>query len=425
MLSIKLAVPILLDRQLAELSDKLDLPLNELRQLAYTKSPDLGIIYEDTDVHQKYDLIELSTVSEVNDDTITYRHRTDLGDTPYYAGFEAVLWLCKEKGVPVRPITDVTIPDIVFSRCDSDQWYDISQAFFTVELRSNRTQRLASLNAPFPIMCNEIRSLYESVEILECGKIGGASRRWNHGRMIRGLNDVGYSLIEGLLPGMQGLYCEEYDEYVAKERSDRNRMIEVRWYLSQFEKEGMDPLDALDRALRLVNGNPTKRTRSIEGMGFWLKDPIDPGIVFSFLDAHKRTFIQSEDEQRIYDQMKGNGYHPEMSEVFYVPEDASSDMYDLQYSFWGEAVAAIMTRETGLRFEAFYADPDNSKGNRSCILFPERSVWEYNEKEKKLSRNMLFQILDRYALELKHSVSANCYYIMKIDDCESMKPQGL
>ena len=64
MLSIKLAVPILLDRQLAELSDKLDLPLNELRQLAYTKSPDLGIIYEDTDVHQKYDLIELSTVSE-------------------------------------------------------------------------------------------------------------------------------------------------------------------------------------------------------------------------------------------------------------------------------------------------------------------------------------------------------------------------
>lgn len=35
------------------------------------------------------------------------------------------------------------------------------------------------------------------------------------------------------------------------------------------------------------------------------------------------------------------------------------------------------------------------------------------------------EILDRYALELQHSVSTNCYYIMQIDDCESMKPQGL
>ena len=84
-----------------------------------------------------------------------------------------------------------------------------------------------------------------------------------------------------------------------------------------------------------------------------------------------------------------------------------------------------MTRETGLRFEAFYADPDNGKGNRSCIIFPERPVWEYNEKEKKLSRNMLYQILDRYALELKLSVTTNCYYIMRIDDCDSVNPEGL
>lgn len=281
------------------------------------------------------------------------------------------------------------------------------------------------MGVPETFLVYKIRDLYEYVEFLECGKIGGGNRKWNHGRMIRGLNDMGYSLIDGKLPGMQRLCYEEYDEYVAKERSDRNRVIEVRWYVSQFEKEGMDPFDALDRALRLVNGKPAKRARSIEGMGFWLKDLIDPGIVFSFLDAHKATFIQSENEQRIYDQMKGNGLHPEVSEVFFVPEDESSDMYDRQYSFWGEEVATIMTRETGLRFEAFYADPDNSKGNRSCILFPERSVWEYNEKEKKLSRNMLYQILDRYALELKHSVSTNCYYTMKIDDCESMKPQGL
>ena len=421
MLSIKLAVPILLDRQLAELSDKLNMSLNELRQLAYTKSPHLGIIFEDTDVHQKYDLIELSTVSEVNDDTISYRHRTDLGDTPYYTGFEAVLWLCKEKGVPVKSITDVSIPDIVFSRCDSDQWYDISQAFFSVELRNNRTQRLASLNAPFLIMCNEIRSLYESVEILECGKIGGASRRWNHGRMIRGLNDVGYSLVEGVLKGLGEIEYQEYTKDVARERQMLTNRLELEWYIEQYKRKGMDPVDAVNRALRLIEGDPDRRARSVEGMGFWLRDPINPKIVFNFLDLHKKSFVKSPEEQIIYDLLKQGA---EVYEVFHT-RNKIKGLEECRYTFWGEAVSAVMMRETGLHFEAFYADPNKRKGNRSCILFPERSVWEYNEKEKKLSRNMLYQLLDRYALELQHSVSTNCYYIMQIDDCESMKPQGL
>ena len=410
MLSLTLTTPILLERQLSELCGELGISFDEIRQLACIRTPMMGVIYEDTADHKKYDLIEIGA---------------DIGSLPIYKGFEAILWLCKEKGIDVKPLTEIVIPGNVFMDCDSEQWYDISDSFSKIEYYNYLIEKFTKMGAPEPFIMPKKRQLYEYVEFLECGKIGGGNRKWNHGRMIRGLNDMGYSLIEGRLPGMQGLYCEEYDEDVAKERSDRNRAIEVRWYLSQFEKEGMDPLDALDRALRLVNGKPSKRARSIEGMGFWLKDPIDPGIVFSFLDAHKTTFIQSEEEQRIYDQMKGDDMHPEVSEVFFVPEDESADMYDRQYSFWGEAVAAIMTRETGLRFEAFYADPDSCKGNRSCILFPERPVWEYNEKEKKLSRNMLFQILDRYALELKHSVTTSCYYIMRIDDCDSVNPKSL
>ena len=425
MLSLKLCTPILLERQLSELCGKLGCTFDEIRQLACIRTPMLGVIYEDTSDYKKYDLIEISSVSIDKDGCRTNTYRTDRDDLPFYTGFDAVLWLCKEKGIDVNPLTDISIPDHIFTNCDSEQWYDISDSFAKIEYYNHLVDKFMQLNAPESILIMKKRDLYEYIEFLECGKIGGGNRKWNHGRMVRGLNDIGYSLIDGMLPGMQGLCFEEYDEYVAKERRDRNRMIEEQWYISKFTKDGMDPIDALIRAMRLVNGNPSKRPRSIEGMGFWLKEPIDPGNVFSFLDAHKSTFIQSDEEQRIYDQMNEGSFRPEVYEVFRAPDDESSDVDDHRYSFWGEAVAAIMTRETGLRFEAFYADPNNGKGNRSCIIFPERPVWEYNEKEKKLSRNMLYQILDRYALELKLSVSTNCYYIMRIDDCDSVNPKGL
>lgn|GEM_PF-5473801 len=355
MLSLTLTTPILPERQLSELCGKLGISFDEIRQLACIRTPMMGIIYEDTANHKKYDLIEIGA---------------DIGNLPIYRGFEAILWLCKEKGIDVKPLTEIVIPGNVFMDCDSEQWYDISDSFSKIEYYNYLVEKFTKMGVPESFIMPKKRNLYEYVEFPECGKIGGGTRKRNHGRMIRRLNDMGYSLIEGRLPGRQGLYCEEYDKDVAKERSDRNRVIEFRWYVSQFEKEGMDPLDALDRALRLVTGQPSKRARSIEGMGIWLKDPIDPGIVFSFLDAHKTTLIQSEEEQRIYDQIKGDDMSPEVSEVFFVPEDESADMYDRQYSFCGEAVAAIMTRETSLRFEAFYADPDSNKGNRSCILFP-------------------------------------------------------
>lgn len=414
MLSAELSIPIYLERQLTEISEKADLSMQQLWQLACFSEPMLCVIYENSGEYKKGEIVELAKVSQ-----------TAFDEVLYYKGFEAIEWLCREKGINIKPLRKIEIPVQLFENCDSEQWYDISDSFYDVVSKNGRFERMSSLNPPLIIWVNEARLVYEAVEFLESGKIGGGNRRWHHGRMIRGLNDMRYSLIDGMFPGMQGLYCEEYDEYVAKERSDRNQMIEVRWYISQFTKDGMDPMDALNRALRLVNGKPDKRPRSVEGMGFWLKDPIDPSIVFSFIDAHKRTFIKSEMEEKIYDKMKVGNLLDEASEVFFVPEAESFDRYDYQYSFWGEAVATIMSRETGLQFEAFYADPDNAKGNRSCIIFPERPIWEYNEKEKKLSRNMLYQILDRYALELKHSVTTNCYYVMRIDDCDSVNPKKL
>lgn len=89
----------------------------------------MGIIYEDTANHKKYDLIEISTVTIDTDGSRTNSYRTDLENLPFYKGVEAVLWLCKEKGIDVKPLTQIVIPENVFMDCDSEQWYDISDSF--------------------------------------------------------------------------------------------------------------------------------------------------------------------------------------------------------------------------------------------------------------------------------------------------------
>jgi len=205
MLSLKLCTPILLERQLSELCGKLGCTFDEIRQLACIRTPMMGVIYEDTADYKQYDLIEISSVSVDKDGHRTNTYRTDLQGLPYYVGFEAVLWLCKEKGIDVHPLTDISIPEQVFSNCDSEQWYDISDSFAKIEYYNHLVDKFTKMEAPEPILIYKKRDLYEYIEFLECGKIGGGNRKWSHGRMIRGLNDMGYSLLGGMLPGMQGL----------------------------------------------------------------------------------------------------------------------------------------------------------------------------------------------------------------------------
>lgn len=435
MLSTELSLPIYVSRQLTEISEKSGIPMKQIWQLTCFCHPMLGVVYEDCDNYKKGELIELEFCAEENDseegsDSTDvadsskkekhYSERTDLDDVLYYKGFEAIEWLCREKGIDIKPIRKIDLPMHLFYNCDSEQWYDICESLASVDARNGRFERLSRLGLPLIIWSNEARLLYEAVDFLECGKIGGGEHRWHHGRMIRGLNDMGYSLIEGYLKVLDWEEIRDSsDPYVKKERRGRMNLYEKKWYLAHYREEGESAEDALLRAIFATESDQPKRGRSIEGMGIWLKESMERRVLLDFLGNHKSAFIQSEKEQRIFDRLKEVD---SLHEVFSPTED---DAEDETYTYWGEAVANVMSRETGLRFEVFYAHPSISNLNRSCILFPERPVWDYNEKERKLSRNMLYQILDRYALELQHSVSTKCYYIIGVNDYSSVNPQGL
>ena len=414
MMELDLGAPIYLARQLAQMESSVGLSMDQLEQLAYHTGPALGIITEDSGQYHKFDLISLEEIRKKDEDSITYQFRRDLTGIPYLTGAKGVLWLCEQKGLSIAPLTKVSIPHDVFRECDKDQWFDISSFYSDLELRNNRVVRLAGLGVPDAIMLPETRILWEKVELLESGQLGNRVRRWTHGRVMRSLNDIGYSLADGWSAGMRELFetiDDEGREAIDARRRARYKQM-VDHLIAMYEKRGMTYPEALIKAHDEAKGKPSTRPASLDGMGIQVYDPFPGQVVADFLKNHRNSFIQSDIEQRIYDRILAG----EDPDTVFGDSDYELDGPEYACDHWAVAITNVMIRETGLSFGVHIADPDGKYNNRSCILYADKSPWQYNEKEHKLSRNMLYQILDRYALELGLSVWENAYFVLDIED---------
>ena len=414
MMELTLAAPIYLTRQLARMKKATGLSLSQLQHLAYYYLPALGVITEDCELYHKFDLIELHEITNDEEDGSSYKDKEGLAGIPFLTGVDGIQWLCEQKGLDVPPLTKVSIPDSVFRECTRDQWYDISHMYADLEQRNRRVSRLLELRVPNAIQLPETMMLWQKVELLEAGRIGNRQRHWTHGRVVRSLNDIGYSLIDGWSAAM--LEHFEFLDDLGKEEIEERRRQRFDKLLAQYTKRnearGMSFMDALIQAHDDVRGNPSTRPASIEGMGIQIYDPFPRQIIADFLENHKLSFIKSDVEQKLYDRIISG---EDLDTVF---EDSNYELDGPEYALehWAVAVANVMIRETGLSFGVHIADPDGKYKNRSCILFSAREPWLYNEKDKKLSSNMLYQILDRYALELGLTVWDSAYFVMDLED---------
>ena len=183
MINIHLAKPVLLDRQVEEVAPKLGLELEVAYKIAGCAS---SVLTEDENGLEKGSILVKPKDAE--------------GFTCILTGCDALIWLCEQKGIEIKPIADVIIPTDVFYKCNMGQWNDISWFTAAVSCRSNRFLRLMELGAPDIIMRNEYRILREDVQQLEANCIRGIGRtrqRRKNGTMRRSLNDIGYSLLDG------------------------------------------------------------------------------------------------------------------------------------------------------------------------------------------------------------------------------------
>lgn len=403
MLYLELCVPVFLDSQLKDIAKKADVPLSQIRRLAYHHGPAMGIT-------ESGEFIEIQE-EEINENGNSVLHYKK--DLPrLHSGTDAILWLCMEKGIGVEPITKIDIPDSVYYECDKEAWSDICSFFADVSQKNKRVKRLITLGTPKIILLNEAMMLWETVELLETGRIGNTNRRWTHGRILRSLNDIGFSLDGGWFPAMfESIEIREETEEEKKARHLKMYEHKVDYFTSFYIKQGLDPGEAVTRAMFRAAGDPALRPFIAEGIGFWFPDEIRPVIISEFLKKHKTAFVRSELEKRIYERIQAG----ENLEEIFEDSEYETDRNGSGFEHWAVAVANVMTRETDIGFDVYLVDPESKYENRNCIIFEDKSPWLYTEKEKKLSHNMIYQILDRYALELHLTVS-ECYYIMDFID---------
>ena len=115
----------------------------------------------------------------------------------YLKRTEAIMYLCIERNISIKPITKVDIPLDVYCACDVDEWNDICCLASRVEFHANRFASLFKQKAPVVLLDQEALLLKRTVEDLEHNnRNGGIDRKKTpRGRVMQALNDVGYSLL--------------------------------------------------------------------------------------------------------------------------------------------------------------------------------------------------------------------------------------
>ena len=195
MYHLKLAKPIILDEQLATLAPQLVFPVDLLRQIAGHDLPSYGVIITETEDHHPFDLIPLYEKEDgAWRTTVPFRNHPA---GSLLCGTDAICWICGQRKVDFTPLENIDIPIDVYKESNIRQWHDISCLYMQLVERNGRLKRFIEMKAPQILILNEERMTWEAVEMLESSSIEGHSRTWPDGRVIGGLNRVGYSLLTG------------------------------------------------------------------------------------------------------------------------------------------------------------------------------------------------------------------------------------
>lgn len=113
-----------------------------------------------------------------------------------------------------------------------------------------------------------------------------------------------------------------------------------------------------------------------------------------FIHNHKETFCQSEKEKKLYQDLQEcikNKCDPE--NIF---EDYACQSTEVRGI--GASVSNIMSRETGIRF--IYCPPDGDCDTLASVVFEQGYPWNWNETERHLTYDKLFDICKKYMDEL-------------------------
>ncbi len=119
---------------------------------------------------------------------------------------------------------------------------------------------------------------------------------------------------------------------------------------------------------------------------------INKDKLIAFIKKHKSTFCKSETETELYNDMQGlNEY--DLKDLF---ENYCCDNTGIVGI--GAVISNIMTRETGINFGCY--PEDLGCDTPAAIVFLQLFPWQFNEKEKNLTKERLYNICEKYMDEL-------------------------
>lgn len=184
MISIKLAFPIILEKQLPAIAKDLGVEpdylkgfLRNTQFLGKNKDGSLQVVpitMEPGQVQKTVDPFEA-----------------------YYYGGEAIIELAKSKDVSVKPLTSIELGSDIFQGTSKDVFTDLMLFADKIDNACQRAERMKTLNAPAVIAMNECRVLYELVERFEDNNHFPKSVLTSNGRPLSSLKTIGYSLVDG------------------------------------------------------------------------------------------------------------------------------------------------------------------------------------------------------------------------------------
>lgn len=152
------------------------------------------------------------------------------------------------------------------------------------------------------------------------------------------------------------------------------------------------------------------KTSFVCGYGFAC-DEVAREAMISFLKSHKETFIRSDNEKELYDEVMMYEYNPFEDDESLLEDDEKPELEEIleRYSCdntalegLGAVISNIMSRETGIRFK--YYTPDAGCDTPAAVVFREGYPWHDNEVEKNLTEDSLASIFRKYMEELGLSV---------------------
>lgn len=136
------------------------------------------------------------------------------------------------------------------------------------------------------------------------------------------------------------------------------------------------------------------KTSIVYGYGFEIGE-LDVNAFRDFLKSHKDTFVKTEEDKKIYEDLLALDSHKELDE-YCLNVGYSCDTKGTEGI--GAVISNIMTRETGIRFS--YEPGCGDCGSEASVVLAESQPWYMNEKEKALTENGINKIFSMYAEEL-------------------------